>query len=299
VRGRVNLLFTSPPFPLLRKKKYGNESGQEYIAWLARLAPRFRDLLAPDGSLVIEIGNAWEKGSPAMSTLPLEALLAVKRSAELTLCQHIICHNPARLPSPAEWVNVRRIRLKDSFTHVWWLATTPFPKADNSRVLLPYGSAMRELLRSKKYNSGKRPSGHVISKRGFLKDRGGSISPSVLDLGADHSRLPSALLQFSGTAADAKYRDFCLANGLTPHPARMQTGLAGFFIELLTQPGDLVFDPFAGSNTTGAMAEALGRRWLGVEADLDYARGSAARFDSIVRRSFLHPTGNNSTRRRA
>ena len=101
LRGKVNLLFTSPPFPLVRKKRYGNETGETYLSWLSSLAPKLSELLAPDGSLVIEIGNAWVQGLPEMSTLPLEALLAFKTAAKLHLCQHIICHNPARLPSPA------------------------------------------------------------------------------------------------------------------------------------------------------------------------------------------------------
>ena len=81
--GKVNLLFTSPPFPLVRKKRYGNETGEMYIEWLEDLAPRFADMLSPNGSLVIEVGNAWEKGNPFMSTLPLEALLAFKKAGKL------------------------------------------------------------------------------------------------------------------------------------------------------------------------------------------------------------------------
>jgi hypothetical protein len=167
VKGKVNLILTSPPFPLVRKKRYGNETGEVYLSWLESLAGRLADLLADDGSIVIEIGNAWEQGSPVMSTLPVEALLAFKKAAKLHLCQHVICHNPARLPSPAEWVNVRRIRLKDSFTHVWWMSRSKNPKADNRNVLNPYGKDMKKLLRTRHYNSGARPSGHVISEKGF------------------------------------------------------------------------------------------------------------------------------------
>jgi site-specific DNA-methyltransferase (cytosine-N4-specific) len=98
VRGKVNLIFTSPPFPLVRKKRYGNETGKQYLQWLESLAPRLCDLLAPNGSIVIEIGNSWEPGMPVMSTLGLEALLAFKKAGKLHLCQHVICHNPARLP---------------------------------------------------------------------------------------------------------------------------------------------------------------------------------------------------------
>lgn len=54
--------------------------------------------------------------------------------------------------------------------------------------------------------------------------------------------------------------------------------LPEFFIRFLTRPGDLVVDIFAGSNTTGAVAEAEGRNWLAFEADLEYLAASAFRF---------------------
>jgi site-specific DNA-methyltransferase (cytosine-N4-specific) len=235
---------------------------------------------------VIEIGNAWEAGKPVMSTLPLETLLAFKEAANLELCQHVSCHNPARLPSPAAWVNLERIRLKDSFTHVWWLAKTPRPRADNRRVLTPYRKDMQLLLKSQKYNAGRRPSGHKISEKGFLTDHGGAIAPNVIDP-LDPASLPESLMRFSNTGWDAGYREYCAGHGLDPHPARMQPGLAGFFVEFLTEPGDLVVDPFAGSNTTGAIAEALGRRWLCVEANAVYAAGSQGRFEIAAKRKAI------------
>jgi site-specific DNA-methyltransferase (cytosine-N4-specific) len=279
---QVDLILTSPPFPLLTKKKYGNETGEEYLLWLSTLAPRLADLLKPEGSIVIEIGNAWERGDPVMSTLPLEALLAFQKSAGLYLCQQVICYNPARLPSPAEWVTVNRWRLKDSYTHVWWLSKTPRPVADNKRVLVPYSKGMQRLLKKQSYNAGKRPSGHDISQKGFLKDHGGAIAPNVIDL-ADTSLIPESLLRFSNTGWDSNYRKYCKEHGLEAHPARMQAGLAAFFIRFLTQEGDLVIDPFAGSNTTGATAEDLERRWIGVEASLEYAEGSRGRFPQMMR----------------
>lgn len=277
VRGKVNLLLTSPPFPLVRKKRYGNETGEAYLRWIESLAEPLADLLAPDGSIVIEIGNAWEPGVPVMSTLPLEALFAFKQAANLKLCQHVICHNPARLPSPAAWVNIARSRLKDSYTHVWWLSKTDTPKADNRKVLNPYSKDMRKLLKSQKYNAGVRPSGHVISETGFLTDHGGSIGPNVIDLSGEH--FPEALLKFTGTKWDAVYRSYCKAKGLPAHPARMQSSLSAFFIQFLTEEGDMVFDPFGGSNTTGSVAEDLKRRWIAVEADRSYIDGSLGRFD--------------------
>lgn len=165
--GKVALIFTSPPFPLNRKKKYGNRQGAEYVVWLASLAKRFKALLAPNGSIVMEMGNAWEPGQPVMSTLALRALIQFAEEGNLKLCQQFICNNPARLPSPAQWVNVDRIRVKDSYTHVWWFAPTAKPKANNRNVLIEYSEAMKQLLKTKKYNSGKRPSEFVIGKNPF------------------------------------------------------------------------------------------------------------------------------------
>lgn len=279
VKGKVDLIFTSPPFPLVRKKKYGNKVGDDYLNWLRALAPRLGELLSEKGSLVIEIGNAWEPGLPVMSTLPLRALLAFQESAGLHLCQYTVCHNPARLPTPAQWVTIKRERLKDSFTHVWWLAKDPHPNANNRKVLLPYSEHMKSLLERGTYNAGKRPSGHVISEKGFLEDHGGAIAASVLLTEEEEGkRVPKAVLKFSNTAWDTNYRAYCEAQGLKAHPARMRPDLVAFFVEFLTSPKDLVFDPFAGSNTTGFVAETMHRRWLGVEANPEYAKGSVGRF---------------------
>lgn len=260
----VDLIFTSPPFPLNRKKKYGNLQGQAYIDWLVNFAPMFRSLLKPTGSIVIEVGNAWEPSRPVVSTLALEALLTFLKKGEFQLCQQFVWHNPARLPSPAQWVNVERIRVKDSFTHVWWMGLTDRPKADNRRVLKEYSAAMRRLLKNKKYNSGKRPSEWNIGQTSFFTDNEGAI--------------PSNVIEVANTAATSDYLKYCDEHNLSPHPARMPIQLAEFFIRFLTEPGDTVLDPFAGSNTTGAAAENIGRKWLAIELDTQYVQGSQGRF---------------------
>jgi hypothetical protein len=261
---KIQLIFTSPPFPLNRKKAYGNLQGDQYTFWLAKFAPLFKELLTPTGSIVLEMGNAWEAGQPVMSTLALEGLLGFLRRGNLKLAQQFICYNPARLPSPAQWVNVERIRLKDSYTHLWWMAATERPYADNRRVLKPYSSSMLNLLKTGRYNSGKRPSEHNIGEKSFLTDNKGAIRSNVLT--------------FSNTGNGDSYQVYCRSHNLGLHPARMHMGLPEFFISFLTKHGDLVLDPFAGSNTTGAAAEKLKRRWIAIEANQDYVRGSRGRF---------------------
>jgi site-specific DNA-methyltransferase (cytosine-N4-specific) len=219
--------------------------------------------------MVIEIGNSWNSKSPTMSTLPLRTLMAVADSGSLHICQQMIWHNPAKLPGPAAWVTVKRKRLTDSFTHIWWYSPHEDPYADNSKVLQPYTKAMEKLLAKQTYNAGKRPSGHALSKSGFLEDKGGSIARSVLS--------------YSNTSMDKAYRDWCQEHGIAAHPARMPLPLAEFFVQFLTKKNGLVMDPFAGSCTTGLAAESSGRRWVCVERDSDYLLGAQGRF--------IHPRG--------
>lgn len=263
-KGKVNLIFTSPPFPLNRKKKYGNLQGEEYIAWLSDLAVKMKEYVRPNGSIVIEVGNSWEPGIPVMSTLALRSLLAFLEKGGFYLCQQFIWYNSAKLPSPAQWVNIDRSRVKDSFTHIWWMSRTPNPKANNKRVLKEYSKSMKTLLRTQKYNSGKRPSEHSIGEKSFLTKHKGAI--------------PSNVLISSNTHTNTRYQQYCKKNDLIPHPARMPIDIPKFFISFLTNKNDIVLDPFGGSNTTGEAAESLNRRWISIEPNEDYIKGSKGRF---------------------
>lgn len=263
-KGEINLIFFSPPFPLNRKKKYGNLQGEDYIQWLSNLAISFRDFLSDDGSIVMEVGNSWESGLPVMSTLALKSLLAFLEKGEYYLCQQFIWNNSAKLPSPAQWVNVKRNRVKDSFTYFWWMSKTPFPKANNRNILTTYSKSMRSLLKNQKYNSGNRPSEHNIGKTSFLTNNEGAI--------------PSNVITTANTQSNTSYQKYCKKNNLEPHPARMPEILPEFFIKFLTEENDLVLDPFGGSNTTGSVAERLNRKWISVEPNEDYIKGSKGRF---------------------
>lgn len=287
LEGKVQLIITSPPYPLTKQKKYGNLQGEEYLKWFASFAPIFSKLLTPDGSIVIEIGNAWEPGRPVQSLLPLRTLMEFVSNEEagLRLCQQFICHNPARLPSPAEWVTIERSRVTDSFTHVWWMSATDYPKADNRRVLRPYSKSQLRLMKNKKYNDGERPSGHKVSEDSFFKDNGGSITPNVIELepidDTKELRLPYAAFSFANTQSKDFFLTQCRERGIKGHPARMPLPLASFFINFLTDPGDIVLDPFSGSNTTGFCAERLERKWVGVELDSAYIDQSKIRFEEL------------------
>lgn len=262
--SKIQLIFTSPPFPLNRAKKYGNLMGDEYKNWLCNIGKSMLPLLTDTGSIVIEIGNAWNAGEPTFSTLPIETLLDFKEKCHLNLCQEFIYYNPARLPGPIEWVNKKRVRVKDSFTRLWWMSKSTTPYADNKHVLENYSEQMLKLLKTGKYNGGERPSEHNIGEKSFNIDNGGSI--------------PSNVIIAPNTESNSNYIRRCKEENIKIHPARMPLQLPQFFIKMLTEQNDIVLDCFAGSNTTGYCAEILERKWIGIEACKEYYVGSKNRF---------------------
>lgn len=71
-----------------------------------------------------------------------------------------------------------------------------------------------------------------------------------------------------------------MENGLPTHGASMPLELASRFVKFLTEPGDLVADPFGGSLTTGEAAEINERRWICTDRALEYLLGGRGRFQS-------------------
>lgn len=298
----VDLICTSPPFALVRKKEYGNVDAHKYVEWFKTFALELYRILKPQGSLVIDIGGTWLKGFPVRSLYHFELVIELcKPKSEgglgFYLAQELFWYNPAKLPTPAEWVTVRRERVKDAVNTVWWLSKDPHPKANNKRVLRPYSEAMKNLLKNG-YDAKLRPSGHDISTK-FQNDRGGAIPPNIIadsNWGAsaligqpilgefnwilDHDLAqPVNVISASNTASNDYYQRRCKEAGIKAHPARFPQALPEFAIALCTEPGDLVLDPFAGSNMTGRVAETLDRRWLAFELDENYLKASQFRFE--------------------
>jgi len=259
----VDLIMTSPPFGLVRQKEYGNEAADQYLEWFQQFAEGFIRVLKPNGSLVIDIGGSWVEGQPTRSLYHFELLIMLCRKYGFHLAQEFYWWNPAKLPTPAEWVNVRRIRVKDAVNCIWWLSPSPYPKTSNRRVLQPYSKSMEHLLKNG-YKPKLRPSGHDISDK-FQRDNGGAIPPNLIAL--------------ANTESNSYYQRYCRERGLPEHPARFPAGLPAFFIRMLTDPNDLVLDPFAGSCVTGEVCEQMNRRWVCCELEEEYVNGALGRFE--------------------
>lgn len=262
--GSLSLIMTSPPFALTRKKDYGNEQEDAYLEWFKAFAKEFQRVLRDDGSLVIDLGGAWKPGRPVRSLYHFKLLIMLCEEFGFHLAQEFYWWNPSKLPSPAEWVNIRRIRVKDAVNTVWWLSKTPWPRACNRRVLQPYSDSMKNLLENG-YKAKLRPSGHDISEK-FAIDNGASIPPN--------------LIAIPNTESNSAYMRYCKSKEIKAHPARFPAALPEYFIRMLTDPADLVFDPFGGSCITGEVAERLGRTWICAELVEEYLIGALGRFEA-------------------
>ena len=258
----IDLVLTSPPYALHFKKEYGNVNLDKYVDWLMGFAPQIHRVLKDDGSFVLNVGGSWTPGQPTRSLCHFEIVLRLVKEMGFFLAQEFYWYNPAKLPVPAEWVNVRKIRVKDSVECVWWLSKTPYPRANNQAVLRPYSAGMKRLLQ-RGYRATIRPSGHVITAK--FTDRGGSI--------------PGNLLSMGNNDVTGHYLARCRVEGVKPHPARFPPQLPAFFVRMLCGDDSVIFDPFAGSCTTGEVAENMGRHWICCDLEAPYLRGAKFRFE--------------------
>ena len=269
----VNAVVTSPPYALHFKKEYGNVAKADYVEWFSAFAVEILRVLTEDGSFVLNIGGSYNPGTPTRSLYHFKLLIALVEEIGFHLAQECFWFNPAKMPVPAEWVTVRRMRVRDSVEHVWWLSKTAWPKANNRAVLRQYSQDMKR-LNQRGLNATTRPSGHNIKSSFSDTSSGGSIPPNVIE-----EEMPNDMLKFGNNAANDVYTLRCKAAGVKVHPARFPAALPEFFIKMLTDEGDLVLDPFAGSNTTGAVSEKLHRSWIAVDNTESYLQASKFRFE--------------------
>ncbi len=275
----VNLVVTSPPYALHFKKAYGNVDKDEYVKWFEPFAEQIFRVLTDDGSFVLNIGGSYNPAVPTRSLYHFRLLLMLCDKIGFHLAQECFWFNPAKLPSPAEWVTVRRVRIKDSVEYVWWFSKSEHPKANNRNVLVEYSHDMKRLI-ARGYRAKDRPSGYKITHK-FQRDLGGSIPSNVIQHalpGIEAAEEASNWLVRGNNESNSLYIRRCAEMGQKVHPARFPAALPEFFIRLLSDDEDVVIDPFAGSNTTGCVAEGLRRRWLSIELERDYVENSELRF---------------------
>lgn len=262
----IDLIMTSPPFGLLRPKEYGNVHADVYCDWFKPFAKQFHRVLKDSGSLVIDIGGTWRDKQPTRSLYHFKLLIMLCEEMGFHLAQDFYWWNPCRIPNPTEWVTVRRIRVTDSVNTVWWLSKTPWPKASNLRVLQPSRTSMKKMLTLPHQKAVNQNINNQESNKFIQKEK---------------AAIPSNLIALTNRGnKNNTYIQYCRENKLPLHPARFPSELPEFFIRMLTDPGDMVIDPFGGSCMTGEVCQRLNRKWHCIELSKEYLKGALGRFKS-------------------
>lgn len=225
----IHLILTSPPYPLITKKAYGNKDPQSYVEWFTQLAASWKDKLTDTGSLVINLADVFTPGSPSLSLYQERLLISLCDEIGYSLAQKFYWENPAKLPSPAEWVCVRRIRVTPSIEQLYWLTKSPASATANNRnILRPYSESMlQRLAQGGEQTSQSRPSGFAFKQNAFSKDNGGSI--------------PHNLLIASHTESNDAYKQLCRKHKLPIHPARFPNAIPETMIRFLTEENHIVW----------------------------------------------------------
>ncbi len=264
--GLANLWMTSPPYPLLKKKDYQSQfDAREHIDFLVDRAREWKRCVSDDGSIVVNLGDVWTPGQPEMSLYQERLLIRLADDVGLHLAEKLYWHNPSKMPSPAEWVTVKRIRVTPAVENLWWLCKDPRKaKANNRNVLREYSDSMRRLIDRGGEKGAARPSGYDLKSGAFGQNAGGSI--------------PHNLLSFANTSSNDGYQRYCREHDLPAHPARFPAGLVEWLVRFLSDEGDICVDDFGGSLQFGAVCEKLNRRWISMDSSLTYLRGAFGRF---------------------
>ena len=264
----IHLLFTSPPYPLSRKKEYGNLRGEAYLDWLEAILDCHLPKLAPDAGILLNLGEAYEcPGESQLSTYREELTLRARKNLGLKLFGKFYWQNPSKPPA-GHWVTHAKCRPKNDTEEILWLAAGTTPKFRGANALNPYGPTMTRTLAQGGETRGMRPSGHGDSKCGFSIDHGGSW--------------PGQSLSIPNSSSQGPYFSFCKSHGLPSHPARFPGKLAEKMILLHSDPNDTISDPFGGSANTAAAAQKLGRNWTTCDIHLAYGLGAIGRFPTLV-----------------
>jgi len=245
--GSVDLVVTSPPYDRQGKYRDGQAYGREwYQGFFLKLTAELHRVLSPRGSFVLNYRSRREGAERGVLQYELVFWL---REQGFFFAEDFVWGKPS--PPPGRFNR----HLKDAVEYCFQFTVSDRWQFFPEQVLTParWDAADRARRRRLPHNYERvnEPSGHGRRR---------------VQAGPDLVR-PSTLLLYEPE----------FGPNPTGHPSRFPVEVPGFFIQLLTAPGQVVLDPFAGTGTTGVAAEALGRRWLLAEADAGYAAALGAR----------------------
>lgn len=248
----VDLIVTSPPYADARKRTYGGIAPDDYVDWFLPRAAEFRRVLSPTGSFVLNIKEKCVDGE--RHTYVLELIQALRREAGFRWVEEYIWHKTTS--APGWWKN----RFRDG-----WERCLHFTKERDFKM---------------RQDAVRRPAGKWTEKR-LGKLGNGDTSRHESATGSGVGRNISYWLGRETVLPDNVLTGSPVAHN-TGHSAAFPEWLPEFFINLFTDEGDLVLDPFVGSGTTLRVAKRLQRSSIGVEIHEDVAAAVAKQLGTEV-----------------
>lgn len=235
-----DLVVTSPPYADRRANTYGGVKPDRYVEWFLPRAAEFKRVLKRTGSFVLNIKEKTEEGEK--HTYVIELILALRKQGWLWTEEYVWhkknCH-------PGKWPN----RFRDAWERCLHFTRERHFKMNQEAVMVPMGDWAKTRLKALGKND-------VVR---FDSQVGSGFGKNIANWKDRDMAFPSNVLHFATEC------------GNKSHSAAFPKALPQWFIKLLTDPGDLVLDPFVGSGTTCAVAQELGRLSVGIDIKQDYA----------------------------
>lgn len=251
----VDLVLTSPPYADIVNygKNISIKKPNEYVDWLLPLFNEIHRVLKPSGSFILNINDNCNNGY--RNPFIYELIYRNSKETPLKLYDTYIWHKKNGIPNGGK----KRFRNNTEFIF-------HFVK-DRNHLKFYMDRVMEEPAQMTKDRAKYpwQPKGH-----GEIVD-GTRTNKKTLEKYEPDKVRPDNVFRFStaGLARDNTIR----------HPAPFHRELPEYFINLLTDEGDVVLDPFSGIGTTGLPCRDMNRQYIGYEMNAKYVEFSEKRIE--------------------
>ena len=244
----VDLIITSPPYADI--VNYGNnvsiKKPKEYCDWLLPIFNDIHRVLKPSGSFILNINDNCSNG--LRNPFIYELIYRSQKETKLKFYDTYIWHKLNGIPNGSP----KRFRNNTEFI---------FHFVKNQKEIKFHMERVMEEPAKSTSDRAKYPwhvSNHGVIKDGKRVKEKTSDYSSVLEKGVR----PDNVFRFrtAGTERDNHIK----------HPAPFNKELPGYFINLLTDEGDLVLDIFGGIGTTNIAAKEQNRQHISFELNPKY-----------------------------
>ena len=235
----IDLIVTSPPYADRRKTTYGGIHPDKYVDWWLEISKEVQRVLKPTGSFVLNIKENVVDGE--RHTYVLELIIAMRKQGWLWT-EEYMWHKKNSFPG--YWPN----RLRDGWERLLHFTKEKKFNMYQDQVKVPIGDWAKTRLENPTEYDKERQESSVGS--GFGVKRANWVDKDLV--------LPNNVLHLAAEAANKS------------HSAAYPEKLPEFFINLFTQPKDIVYDPFMGSGTTAKVSIELNRNFVGSEISEEY-----------------------------